>query len=62
MVLTIWVYAAIYGIKFAIGFVGLLFAHEMGHYLTAQKVGLAVTGPVFIPFVGALIGMKEELI
>lgn len=59
MVVTIWVYATIYGIKFAIGFVGLLFAHEMGHYVTAKKVGLAVSGPVFIPFVGAFIGMKE---
>lgn len=60
MLVTIGIYATVYGIKYAIGIVGLLFAHEMGHYITAKKVGLAVSGPVFIPFVGALIGMKEE--
>lgn len=59
MVATIWVYAVFYGAKFALGFVALIFVHEMGHYLTAKRVGLAVSGPVFIPFVGALIGMKE---
>lgn len=59
MVATIWIYAIFYGAKFALGFVALLFVHEMGHYLTAKRVGLAVSGPVFIPFVGALIGMKE---
>lgn len=60
MVITIGMYAVIYGIKFALGFVGLLFVHEMGHYVSAKRVGLAVSGPVFIPFVGAFIGMKEE--
>lgn len=60
MVVTIGIYAAVYGVKYAIGIVGLLFIHEMGHYVTAKRVGLAVSGPVFIPFIGALIGMKEE--
>ncbi|WP_019850578.1 site-2 protease family protein [Desulfitobacterium sp. PCE1] len=60
MVATIWIYAVFYGAKFALGFVALLFIHEMGHYFTAKRVGLAVSGPVFIPFVGALIGMKEN--
>ncbi|MEL1135237.1 site-2 protease family protein [Desulfitobacterium sp. THU1] len=59
MFATVWIYAVFYGAKFALGFVALLFVHEMGHYLTAKRVGLAVSGPVFIPFVGALIGMKE---
>lgn len=60
MVLTIGIYASVYGIRFALGIVGLLFVHEMGHYVVAKRIGLNVTGPVFIPFVGALIGMKEE--
>ncbi len=60
MVVTIGVYASVYGYKYAIGIVGLLFVHEMGHYVMAKRVGLAVSGPVFIPFVGALIGMKES--
>lgn len=59
MLVTIGIYAAIYGYKYALGIVGLLFVHEMGHYVIAKRVGLAVSGPVFIPFIGALIGMKE---
>lgn len=60
MALTIGVYAVAYGIWFALGLVGLLFVHEYGHYYMAKRVGLAVSGPVFIPFIGAFIGMKEE--
>lgn len=59
MLVTIGIYAAIYGLKYAVGIVVLLFIHELGHYFVAKRVGLAVSGPVFIPFVGAFIGMKE---
>lgn len=60
MILMILVYAKIYGWVFGLGFVILLFVHEMGHYLIARAVKLDVTLPLFIPFVGALISMKEE--
>lgn len=59
MVITIGIYAWTFGWIYAIGFVALLFAHEMGHYLAAKWVGLPVSGPIFIPFVGALISAKE---
>ncbi|MHC1683815.1 MAG: site-2 protease family protein [Clostridiaceae bacterium] len=59
MVVMIWVYASMYGLKFAVGFVLLLFAHEMGHYLVARKMDMNVSLPLFIPFVGALISLKE---
>ena len=55
-----WVYASTYGWSFAIGFVLLLFIHEMGHFIVARESGVEVSAPVFIPFVGALIGMKER--
>lgn len=60
MLLTIVVYARRYGWKFAIGFVLLLALHEYGHVLAAKLKGLNVTSPVFIPFVGALIFMKDR--
>jgi Zn-dependent protease len=60
MLLMVWVYAKMYGWTFGAGFVGLLFAHEMGHYLAAQYINLPVSGPVFIPFVGAFVSMKEQ--
>ena len=35
IVLTIVVYAESYGWQFALGFVALIFIHEMGHYIAA---------------------------
>lgn len=60
MTLMIVVYAKMYGLAFGVGFVLLLFAHEMGHYITARKLNMNVSLPLFIPFVGALISLKEE--
>lgn len=59
MLLTIWVYARFWGIWFAVGFVLLIFVHECGHLLAARRLGLKVGAPVFIPFMGALIALKE---
>src|SRR5260370_22624780 len=59
MVLMIWVYTMMWGWKFAVGFVVLLFVHECGHLIVAKKFGLKVGAPVFIPFMGAFIALKE---
>jgi Zn-dependent protease len=52
-------YALIWGWQFGLGFVLLLFVHELGHVAVAKYQGLPVSAPVFIPFMGALILMKE---
>jgi Zn-dependent protease len=59
MLISIVVYAWIYGWRYAVGFVALLFVHEMGHYLAARQKGLKVGAPTFIPFVGAWIELKD---
>lgn len=59
MLLTVLIYMQVYGFPFAVGFVLLIFFHEMGHSLMAKHVGLDVSTPMFIPFVGAFIRMKE---
>jgi Zn-dependent protease len=59
MFLTIGVYAMFWGIWFAAGFVLLIFVHECGHLLAAKRLGLNVGAPVFIPFMGAFIALKE---
>src|SRR5438105_1162355 len=59
MLLMIWVYTAMWGWKFGVGFVLLLFVHECGHLIVAKKFGLKVGAPVFIPFMGAFIALKE---
>jgi len=37
----------------------LLFIHEMGHVLQLRREGIKATAPMFIPFLGAFVGMKE---
>ena len=59
MLLTIWVYAMNWGWWYALGFVLLIFVHECGHLVAAKRVGLKVSAPVFIPFMGAFIALKE---
>jgi Zn-dependent protease len=60
MLVSVFAYALIYGWWYAVGFVGLIFVHEMGHYLAARQRGLDVGAPTFIPFVGAWIELKER--
>src|ERR1700686_4604483 len=59
MLLMIWIYTMMWGWKFAVGFVMLLLIHECGHLIVAKKFGLKVGAPVFIPFMGAFIALKE---
>jgi Zn-dependent protease len=59
MLLSIWVYAMFWGAWFAVGFVLLMLVHECGHLLAAKRIGLKVGAPVFIPFMGAVIALKE---
>ena len=59
MLLMIWVYMQLWGWQFALGFVLLLLVHETGHLIVAKKFGLKVGAPLFIPFMGAFIALKE---
>jgi Zn-dependent protease len=59
MIVSIAAYAMAFGWPFAVGFVLLIFVHECGHLVAAKKCGLAVSAPIFIPFMGAIIALKE---
>jgi Zn-dependent protease len=59
MVVCIWAYALNWGWAFAAGFVLLIFVHEMGHAVALRYFGIKSGVPLFIPFVGAFIAMKE---
>ena len=52
-------YALIWGWRFAVGFVLLILVHELGHYLEAKRQGLHPSLPVFIPFLGAYVAIKD---
>ncbi len=59
MLLSLWIYAQVWGWKYAAGFVLLIFIHECGHLIVAKKFGLKVSAPMFIPFMGAVIALKD---
>jgi Zn-dependent protease len=60
MLASIGAYTLLWGWKFAVGLVLLLFVHEAGHALEAKRQGLPVSAPIFIPFLGAAILLKEN--
>ncbi len=60
MLISIVAYATLWGIGLpaAIGFVALLLIHEMGHWVVMRLKGVPASAPIFIPFLGAVIGMR----
>jgi Zn-dependent protease len=60
MLISMLVYTWVFGWPYAVGFVLLIFCHEMGHYVAARQRGLNVGAPTFIPFVGAWIELKDQ--
>ena len=59
MIVSIGAYALLGGWWFGVGLVGLIFVHEMGHVLALRRQGVPASAPLFIPFLGAVIGMKK---
>ena len=59
MLVSIAAYAWIWGWRFAVGFVLLIFVHELGHVLELRRQGVPASAPLFIPFLGAVVGMKQ---
>jgi Zn-dependent protease len=59
MLVSIAAYSLIWGWKFALGFVLLLFVHEMGHVIQLRREGIPASAPMFIPFLGAFVAAKS---
>src|SRR5829696_3357963 len=59
MLVSVAAYALIWGWKFAVGFVALLFLHELGHYIQLRREGVKPSGMLFIPFLGAVVGARS---
>lgn len=55
MAISIIAYSFLWGWKFALGFVIMLFIHEMGHVIALKRKGYKASAPVFIPMLGAAI-------
>lgn len=59
MLVSAGAWALVYPVWFAVGLVVLIWVHEMGHVLQLRREGIRASAPMFIPFLGAYIGMKE---
>lgn len=59
MFISIVAYALAFGWPFAVGFVLLIFIHEMGHVIQLRREGVEASAPIFIPFLGAVIAAKS---
>jgi Zn-dependent protease len=59
MLVSIGAYSLIWGWRFALGFVLLLLVHELGHVIQLRREGIPASAPMFIPFLGALVALKE---
>jgi Zn-dependent protease len=53
------VYWSIFGWRFALGFVLCIYIHEMGHVMALRKYNIAASAPMFIPFFGAFVRMRQ---
>jgi Zn-dependent protease len=58
-VVSIGAYALLWGWRFAVLFVALLFVHELGHVVALRREGIPASAPMFIPFLGAAVFMKD---
>ncbi|MBF5042362.1 site-2 protease family protein [Aggregicoccus sp. 17bor-14] len=53
------VYWRLWGWRYAAGFLFCLYLHELGHVWALRRRGLAADAPVFIPFVGAFVRLRQ---
>lgn len=59
MLLSFGVYTVAFGWQWAAMIVAQIYVHEMGHYVFMKAKGLNPSAPVFVPFVGAYVAMKN---
>ena len=60
MFASIGLYWALYGWKFAAGFILGIYVHEMGHVWALRHYGLRASAPMFIPGFGAFVSLYDS--
>ena len=58
MLVSVGAYTLLWGWQFAALFVLLLFVHELGHAIALRREGIPTSPILFVPFLGAVIGMR----
>ncbi len=61
MLLSMGVYWAAFGWRFAVGLVISIYIHEMGHVAALRRYGIHASAPMFIPGLGAFIRLKQRM-
>ena len=61
MILSLGVYWAAWGWRFALGVILTMYVHEMGHVASLRRYGIAATAPMFVPGLGAFVRLKQTL-
>jgi hypothetical protein len=60
MLISIVVYSMLFGLMFSTGFVALILIHELGHVFAMKYYRLRASPPIFIPFLGAVINLRDR--
>jgi Zn-dependent protease len=60
MFASMGLYWALYGWKFALGFILGIYIHEMGHVWALRHYGLRASAPMFIPGFGAFVSLYDS--
>ncbi len=62
MLASLGVYWSIWGWQFALGVILSIYIHEMGHIIQLRRYGFRTGVPTFIPGLGALIRMQQNVV
>ena len=55
------VYWTTFGWPLALGIVLSIYVHEMGHVAMLKRLGIDASAPMFVPFVGAFVLLKQKV-
>ncbi|MDF1838286.1 MAG: site-2 protease family protein [Planctomycetota bacterium] len=59
MFLSMGVYWSIWGWQFALGFIVMMYVHEMGHVAALRHLGIRASAPMFVPGLGAFVRLEQ---
>jgi Zn-dependent protease len=57
---VVYYFFLFHNVTIAVGFVVLMLIHELGHVIAMKWNGLSASPPIFIPFLGAVINMRQS--
>jgi len=61
MLAAFGVYWTMWGWRFALGLVGTIYVHEMGHVAMLVRYGIKASPPMFVPGLGAYVRLHQHL-